>query len=349
MSMEREPVRRGGEPGRRRSGRGRWGLLLALLATGPGWAAPAAAQDGHVLLPADSVEYLLASAPFQLPDTLRDARFEGDRTQRVALWFDDESGLLVQWARASRGGESFNNSPRYELAAYRLQQLFLDEAEYVVPPTEIRVVPLSWYRERDRRAAATFPGTGSVAVLLQYWLYGVTDENVFDPDRFESDTAYARNWAHANLLTHFIRHSDSNEGNLLVSVDDANPRVFAVDNGVSFESEISDRGTRWRTLLVRRFPGHTVERLRTLTYDDLRADLAVLVEFRIVDGELVRVPSGDNLGSGSGVRREGDRVQFGLTDREIQGAWRRIERFLEQVDAGRYRTFVPGGASGAGR
>ncbi len=320
-------------------------FVLLLLIGGLGAVVPLRAQDGHVLLPADSVEYLLAHAPFRLPDTLRDTRFEGDRTQRVALWFDDESGILVKWARASRGGEAFNNNPRYELAAYRLQKLFLDEPEYVVPPTEARIVPLLWYRELDPSAAATFPDTESVLVLLQYWLYGVTDGEVFDRSRFDSDSAYARNWANANLLTHLIRHSDSNDGNLLIGTDEANPRVFAVDNGVSFDSEISDRGTRWRTLHVRRFPRHTVERLQALTAEDLREALGVLLEFRIVEGELVRVPPGPNLQPGRGIRREDDRIQLGLTEREISEVRRRLERLLQQVEGGRYRTFVAGGSA----
>src|SRR5687767_8866029 len=101
--------------------------------------APAVAQDGNILFPAATVEMMLRNEPFQIIDR-RGSRFESDRTQRVALSFNDSTVLLVKWAKAAPGASTFNNEPRYELAAYELQKLFLPEAEYVVPPTVSRVV-----------------------------------------------------------------------------------------------------------------------------------------------------------------------------------------------------------------
>lgn len=311
---------------------------LGLLAAGSGVGA-LRAQDSNILLPTDSLEYLMGWASFELPDTLQDMRFEGDRTQRVPLFFADGTGFIVKWARAPQGGERFNNNPRYEIAPYELQKLFLDPPDYVVPPTVPRALPLSWYRTLDRDARATFGGTESVLVVLQYFLFSVRDGEVLDEDRFEADSVYARHWGDLNLLTYLIHHNDSNNGNVLISTDPGNPRVFAVDNGLAFESEDSNRGTRWRALQVDRFPAATVERLRALTEEDLTRQLGVLVQFEIRDGHLVRVEPGENLNHDRGVRESDGIIQLGLTRREIRGVWRRLEDFLETVDRGRVDVF----------
>lgn len=299
----------------------------------------ARAQDMNILFPTDSVEYLLMSAPFEFPDTLVDTRMEGDRTQRVPLWFDDATAILVKWAAAPRRGERFNNNPRYEIAAYELQKLFLDEPEYVVPPTVTRMVPLEWYRTVADDVDPTFDDAQSVLVVLQYFLYNVTGEDVFDRDRFDADTVYARHWANANLLTHLIEHKDSNVDNLLISTNADNPRVFAVDNGVAFRSRESNRGTRWRRLLVDRFPRATVERLRALTEEDLQEALGVMAQFELQGEQYVRVEPTENLRPGRGVREQDGVVQLGLDNREIRDVWRRIENFLNDVDRGRVEVF----------
>ena len=316
----------------------RWVALWSMIAC---WIPfqPLAAQDLNIPLPVDSIEYLLARALFELPDTLVGTRFEGDRTQRVDLTFGDGTIVLAKWAAAPRRGEAFNNSPRYEIAAYEIQKLFLEESEYVVPPTVPRALPLDWYRRPDDRVDPTFSDAASVLVVLQSFVYGLTAEGVFDLDRFGSDPAYARHWANTNLLTHFIWHSDSNVGNLLISTHALNPRIFSVDNGVAFRSEESNRGTRWRTLLVNRFPASTVARLRGITEERLREALEVVAQYEIVDGQLVRVEPTANLWPERGVRQEDRVIQIGLTSEEIDDVWDRIEDFITAVDRGRYSTF----------
>ena len=301
--------------------------------------AGAAAQDLNIHLPVDSLEYLLDSAPFEMPDELPGVRTAEDRTQRPTLAFGDGTVLMVQWAAAPPGGEAFNNVPAYELAAYELQRLFLDEPELVVPPTALRAVPLDWYRTLNEDIDPTFRGTRSVIVVLQYFLNLVTPEDVWNEERFETDPAYARHWANANLFTHLIYHSDSNSENVLVSSVSSNPRVFAVDNGVAFNSEDSSRGTRWRNLLVDRFPAGTVERLRTITEQQLHETLGVLAQWEIRDQELVPISPGENLRPRDGVRRQGGTVQVGLTRDDIDDVWYRLEVFLSGVDNGRYQVF----------
>jgi hypothetical protein len=300
---------------------------------------PVAAQDLNIPLPLDSIEYLLVAAPFELPEDLTGTRFQGDRTMRVDLDFGDGNAILTKWAPAPQGGEAFNNVPRYEVAAYELQRLFLDDAEAVVPPTVMRVVPLDWYRTLNRDVDATFRNTRSVVVVLQSFVNFVTADGVWDERRFNAEPAYARHWANANLFTYLIRHSDSNTGNLLISSFGTNPRIFAVDNGVAFKSIDSDRGTRWRNLLVERFPASTVARLRTITEQQLHQTLGVLGQWDVRDGELVPTAPTANTDARRGVRQRDNVIQIGLTDDEIDDIWYRLESFLRSVDGGRYRTF----------
>lgn len=313
---------------------GAWVLvLLAGLASGAG------AQDGNILMPVHTIEERLAAGSFEILDR-RGSRFEGDRTSRIALSYPDGTMLVAKWARSAPGGEAFNNVPRFELAAYEVQKLFLAEPEYVVPPTVPRVFPLDWYRELEPGAAATFPKTRSVLVVLQYWLFDVTGDGFWDPARFAADSVYARHFANFNILTHLVFHADENVGNYLISRTASNPRVFSVDNGVAFSSDASDRGHQWRRLRVERLPAATVARLRSLTREDVVRQLETLAEFRILeDGTLEATEPTQNIQPRRGVRRSGDRVQLGLTSREISGVWSRIERLLRDVDSGRVGTF----------
>lgn len=312
--------------------------LLAGLAAASLAVRSAAAQDSNILLPIDSVEYLLQDAPFEII-TMQGSRFADDRTQRVTLRFADSSLIAAKWAKAPFGGETFNNAPRLELAAYQVQKLFLEPRDYVVPPTILRSFPLGWYRSLNPNASATFSHTASVLVVLQYWLFNVRASQLWDPDRFQQDTVYARYFANMNVLTYLIHHNDANQGNLLISRDTTRPRVFAVDNGLSFDSEASDRGTEWRKLKVKRLPRSTVERLRAITQADLDR-LLVLVQFQQQpDGLLVRVPATAPANANRGITREDGVIQFGLTAREIRGLHRRLQQLLEDVDAGKIEVF----------
>jgi hypothetical protein len=158
---------------------------------------------------------------------------------------------------------------------------------------------------------------------------------VFDEERLARDAAYARRWANANQLTSLTRHSDSNQGNLLNSTETGDPRVYSVDNRVAFQSEASDRGTRWRDLQLDRLPATALTRLRSVTEDELDVKLGVLIQFEIRAGELVRTAPSANVDRDEGVRRRGDVIQLGLTRTEIEALGHRIEKLLEDVDRGR--------------
>lgn len=315
--------------------------MFWMILTLAGLAAPAAAtgQDINFTLPVAEIESRLRDQVFAIVDW-RGSRAPGDRTHRVALSYPDDVVLVAKWATAPVNGSTFNNEPRFEVAAYELQKLFLDEPEYVVPPTLMRTFPIAFVKEQVPLIEPTFrEARGSVLVALQYWLIGVRPDGFWDSGRARTDSVYARHIGNFNILTHLIRHHDANIGNFLISEYDGNPRVFSVDNGVSFSAPISDRGHMWSGIHVRRVPRHTVERLRQVSRADLDRVLGVLVEYEIRDGELVSVPPGPNISAGRGVRRTAERIQLGLTTQEINAVERRIRQLLERIDRGRLEVF----------
>lgn len=323
--------RRAGEPIKRLL----IGAVVALCAAG---AAPLRAQSYNFIHPMEVIERTLR-AENPLIVNWRGSRAEGDRTSRVTLAIEDSAVLVVQWANAPRGGGTFNNEPRYEAAAYAFQRMFLSQDEYVVPPTVLRAFPLDFVRERAPDAEPTFRDAASVLVVLQYWLSYVSQDSVWQPQRAESDTLYARQVGNLNVFTHLINHSDNNIGNILISRSADDPRMFSVDNGVAFRSQPSNRGAEWGDMRVKRIPASTVERLRRITRQDLDRELGVLAEFEIRDGQLVEVPPGPNLSPGRGVRQEDGRIQVGLTSGEIGDLERRLRNLLRSVDRGRLDTF----------
>lgn len=310
-------------------------LVLVLAALGVPMAAPA--QDSNILTPVDSLERWLLHGDFDILDMR--SRFEGDRTSRVAMDFGDGNMLVVKWARAPDNGDAFNNSPRYEVAAYEAQKLFLEPHEYVVPPTVMRAFDLDWYRTVEPDVDPTFDDTESVLVVLQYWLFGIAGDDFWHPDRLESDTAYARAMGNFNAFTYIISHNDENQGNYLISESAEDPRIFSVDNGLAFESDVSDQGAGWRRLRVDAIPEETVHRLRSLTEADVRRQLETLAQFRIEpDGALTLVPPEPAIDPGRGIRETDTMIQLGLDERELRGVWRRIQRLLERVEKGDLRT-----------
>jgi len=305
--------------------------------------APAAAQDANFLLPIPEIDRVLREGEIRILDVQPSRGLPGERTYRVTLQSGDHV-LGVKYAPAREGADEFNNRPRYELAAYDVQALFLDEREMVVPPTAIRAFPLDVVQATLVRAGdaanppeRTFDEWPMTLVALQYWMFNVdVPEELPDEDRIEEDEAYERLLGNFNLLTYIIGHSDSNQGNFMQSMDPDWPRVFSVDNGVAFASEESNRGTEWRDLQLDRYPASPIDRLRGVSLEGLQAQFGVLVQFEIRDGNFVEVEPTENLDPGRGVRRDAERIQLGLTEREIRAMHRRIVRLIERVDDGRY-------------
>jgi hypothetical protein len=307
---------------------------LALLAGSAGVASGSGPSVEH---PIDYIEARLRG-PIEIVEAVQARpRIEGDRSARVVLAGQGDLGNLnTHWKPVAPPGRGYNNEPRYILAAYEFQKLFLDECEFVVPPVVLRALSLEEHARLRGDAAPTLRGTSSVLFLLSYWLNNVTNRDPWDPARFASDERYARHWGNLNILTHLIDHKDANLGNLLISEYPDDPRVFSVDNDVAFASEESDRGITWSRLQVDRLPADTLDRLRTLTLEQLERQLGVLAEFRVVNGVLIAVDEpGGNLSSRTGLRTSGDRVQFGLTVNEIRTLHRRIGSLVAQLERGR--------------
>ncbi|CAN5765537.1 hypothetical protein BH23GEM10_BH23GEM10_07470 [soil metagenome] len=315
------------------------GMIALVLLAGPAGTMPVAAQDVNFARPIPEIERRIQDETFRII-SWHGARAVQDRTHRIAMSFADSMILLGKWATAPENASAFNNEPRYELGAYAVQKLFLGPDEYVVPPTVIRAFDIEFAQEWVPDVRPTFrKAPGSVLVTLSYWLNQITPDGFWDSRRAADDSIYARHIGNMNILTYLIRHRDANVGNFLISVDSANPRVFSVDNGVTFESQPSDRGTEWSRLRIERMPAGTIERLQRITREDLDRALGVLVEFELRDGRLVPVEPGENLNPGRGIRQSDDRIQIGLSSREISGVENRIRNLLNQVNSGRYPLF----------
>jgi hypothetical protein len=313
--------------------------LTALLA---GWPLPGPAQDVNIPVPVDEIERQLATEPFAVAAAeISRPKAKGDITLKAEVSFDGKPPYRLKLRRADPGGDGFNNRPRYDVAAYELQKLFLDPAEYVVPPTAVRMMPVAGLQGYPVDVKPTFRGSDDVMVVLQYWLHDVTVvADVLDQARFASDAGYARHIGQLNVFTFLIEHGDANVGNFLISTAERAPRVFSVDNGVAFAYNESDRSDVWKNLRVDRLPADAVERLRAITRDDLRRRLEVLAQWRLQDGRWVAEPPGENLSQMQGLRRKGDLLQLGLRKGEIDRLAKRVEELLKQVDSGKVQLLV---------
>jgi hypothetical protein len=323
--------------GRACAGSVRTALLLAAALL----SAPAIAQDANIALPVPAIEEMLAADAFTIVSAeISRPKAKGDITLKAEVSFDGQPPIRVKLRKAEPGADSFNNVPRYDMAAYELQKLFLDPPEYVVPPTALRFVPLAEFRKYSPDVERTFAVAEQVLAVMQYWLQDIkVVADVYDPAVFESDPVYARHIGQLNMLTDIIDHADSNVGNFLISRSSPGARVFSIDHGVAFESDESDRGKLWFRLRVNRLPADTVERLRAITPAMLQDRLGVIAQWQLKDGTYVPSPKGENLAPNQGVRREGAILQMGLKKSEISKIARGIESLLKQVDSGDVKTF----------
>jgi hypothetical protein len=268
----------------------------------------------------------------------------GDITSKADVSFGGREPFRVKLRRSDPGAEGFNNVPRYDLAAYAIQQLLMEPNEYVVPPTALRMVPVEEYKRYYHDPAAvkpTFKGADEVLCVVQYWLQNVKNPpDIYDPARFNADPVYARHIGQLNIFTYLIEHRDSNQGNFLISNAEQGPRVFSIDHGVAFASLDSDRGTAWLKLRVDRLPKDAVERVRPLVDRDyLASKLAVLGQWELRDGHYVPVEPTAAMSTRRGVRTKDGVVQMGLTGDEIAAISRQAKSLINQVEFGKIKVF----------
>jgi hypothetical protein len=222
-----------------------------------------------------------------------------------------------------------------------MQKWFLEPRDYVVPTTTVRCVPLGAYRKVDPKATPQIDGTSCVLGMISLWLEHVkVPEPIFDPDRFARDYAYAYHMSDFNVLAYLIRHRDGRAGNILVADDDTNRRVFAVDNGISFDGLVYNfLVDNWDTIRVPAVRREVVDELRDVDREDLE-HLGTLIELRAdKDGVLRAARPTAPIDPTQGVRVDGGRVQMGLTQSEIDGVATRIRDLIRMVDSGELATF----------
>ena len=321
---------------------------LAIVST-----AATGAQDLNIPQPVEMLERELGKEPFTIVSAeISRPKARGDITLKAEVAFGDQPAYRVKLRKAEPGAEEFNNRPRYDLAAYELQRLFLDPEEYVVPPTALRMIPLAEFRKYASDVQPTFKGSDDVLCVLQYWLHEVkVIADVYNAERFASDPVYARHIGQLNILTWLIEHGDSNVGNFLISRAEAGARVFSIDNGVAFRLNESDRGQLWMKLRVDRLPADAILRLRSLSRDELQRRLGVLAEWQLQDGHWAPVTPSANLAPGRGVRRSDGTVQLGLDEADFPrsdeipfDSQRKCMSTLHRTPAGSYVSFTKGAA-----
>jgi hypothetical protein len=249
--------------------------------------------------------------------------------------------LAAKWKTVPLWLESWNNSPRRELAAYEVQKLFLEPQDYVVPPTAVRCLPLDEYREFFGDVKPTFDDTKCVLGVLALWLENVTIESeLLDQPRFAADANYAYHLTNFNVLTFLIDHKDGRSNNFLVSKNEDDRRVFAIDNGISFDAWIWNWFVpNWNDIRVPAIREETVERLRGVKAEQIER-LGVVAELHLEDDGFYRLTeAGRNLDPEEGARTAPGVVQFGLTEDEVDDVGEQIEELIEMVETGALPVF----------
>jgi hypothetical protein len=314
--------------------------MILLAVVGLGGASMAVGQDANITQPVPALERQLAADPLVITAAeISRPKAKGDITLKADIAFGGAPPLRVKLRKAEPGADSFNNVPRYDLAAYELQKLFLDPAEYVVPPTVLRMLPRSEFLKYSPDVERTFHEADQVLGVIQYWLNDILVlADVYDAAKFAADPVYARHIGQLNILTFLIEHQDSNAGNFLVGKGGKSgkgARVFSIDHGVAFASEGSDRGELWRRLRVNQLPADAVERLRAITPQLLQERLGVVAQWQLQGDAFLPVAKGPNLSPRRGVRRKEAQLQMGLTAGEISQLQRQLKELLKQVDRGK--------------
>ena len=237
--------------------------------------------------------------------------------------------------------DSFNTSPRKELAAYEVQKFFLAPEDYVVPTALAVCIPMERYLKVAGYAAASLEGTDCVLGLASTWMENVTvPDTLYDESRFLKDSTYAYFMSNFNILTYLIQHRDARVGQFLVAKDDKRRQVFSIDNGISFGFwPYNFFITQWDEIHLSALCKDSIERLRRLKRQDLDF-LGVIAQLE-KDENLVLIPVsvGENMDPKVGAKYKDGKVQFGLTTSEIDDLWQRIQTLIAEVDAGKIQVF----------
>jgi len=252
----------------------------------------------------------------------------------VARMEGTDADLTFKWKDVPSDLDGVNNAPRKEVAAYEVQKLFLDEEFFVVPPSVFMCV--TW-KELEREFLDANCNLG----LVSLWLDDLTlDVPIYKAERFSNDRDYAYYMGILNILTYLIDHKDGRAGNFLFDKQGSG-RIYAIDNGVAFQRWPFYNWfvANWNSIRLPAVPRSAVDRLRTVTRQQVEA-LGVVAQLELdADGMYRDAEPGPNLDPGTGATRRGNVLQFGLTNDEIETVWERIQEVIQDVDDGELATF----------
>jgi hypothetical protein len=289
--------------------------------------------------PAADAARLLQAEPFELRG-MEPAHGGVTRVDHGHAYFPAKKvDLEVKWKVAPSGGEGWNNVPRKEVAAFVIQQWFLDPNDWIVPPTAIRCVPVDAHR-KILDAEPIVEDTRCVVGMLAAWLDQVrSPDEVLDLDRFRKEPEYARHRADLNLLAYLIDHRDGRLSNFLVPKDD-DGRIYLVDNGIAFGGVVWNYFVHnWNVIRVPALVRDRIDRLRRITAERVNA-LAVLTQLEVdARGQLEPAAPDPPWDPSAGARLRKGRAQFGLKADEIAGVAARLQELLARVDAGEIPVF----------
>jgi hypothetical protein len=293
-------------------------------------------------VPPEEAEQLFATSPFELLAYEAMAAGVAGAFKAQVAFSQARRRFKVKWKTAPPGDfDGWNNNPRKELAAYAVQQWFLDPKDYVVPTVALRCVPVTTFHRFDPKMAPSMPGTDCVLGTIFLWLEDVEiPKVVYEPEKFVSDRWYAYHLSNYNVHGYLIENRDCRPGNILVPDDDDEPRrVYAIDNGISFGELIYNfLTTNWDVIRVPAVRREAIDRLRAVDRKKLDA-LGTLAELAIDRGTLRPVQGGRPIDPDRGVRITKDRVQMGLTRTEIAAVEGRLKALLKRVDDGTLPVF----------
>jgi hypothetical protein len=257
----------------------------------------------------------------------------------------------------SLDSESLINDPRKELGAYAVAKLFLDPEQNVVPPTTGHCFELLHYRQtvaKDAEPSFGAEGARCVFGILSYWLENAVDlegaredgswqaEGIFDAALFERDAVYRQSITDLNLLTYLIHHGDAHDKQFLLTKDRPGPRVYSVDNSITFESIKNPMlffREDWSTIHVPALSARSIERLERLGGEHF-ARLYAVESYEKRGTDLIVTPPQAPVGpADQGVRWIGLGMQIGLTEDEVAGVRKRLAQVVARVRRGELRAF----------
>lgn len=260
---------------------------------------------------------------------------------KLKIQYPDGQVVKVKWkAVPSSKLDGWNNSPRKELGTYVMQRFVVDADDYMIPTVAPHCLTTEEYKAIDPAAKPSLQGTNCVLGTISIWMEDLTDPwPFFEKERFNSDPKYARFLSDMNVVLYLVDHRDGRRGNLLRSTDLSDPRVYAVDNGIAFDTfPWNMLVPNWNEIRVPWIAKETVERLRKIDDDELEKALGVLAEMETdATGNLHLANMTTNLNPLDGVRLHANRVQFGLTVDEIEDVEERLEKLLAEIDAGKIK------------